>query len=96
MISNIGGESASVEEKADVDWSILRLYLRPFSDISPANGRMMLNNELEKCGERRIVRGTYCRPAAVRDVSVEFIAIKIALVQTRDSVYLCFYMHNSR
>ena len=73
---------------------ILLLYLRPFNDISPTNGRMMLNNELEKCGEKRITRGTYCRLAALRDVSVEFITIKIAVVHTRDSVYICFYMHN--
>jgi len=55
---------------------------------------MILNNEMEKCGEKRIVRGTDCRPVAVHDVSVEFITIKIAVVQTRDSVYLCFYMHD--
>jgi len=55
---------------------------------------MMLNNELEKCGEKRIVRGTYSRPATVHNVSVELITIKTAVVQTRDSVYLCFYMHN--
>ena len=54
----------------------------------------MLNNEMEECGEKRIVRGTYCRRAAVHDVSVVFITIKIAVVQTRDSVYLWFYMQN--
>jgi len=73
---------------------VFRLWLRPFNDISPKNGRMILNNEMEKCGEKRIVRGTDCRPVAVHDVSVEFITIKIAVVQTRDSVYLCFYMHD--
>jgi predicted metalloprotease len=92
-MSNVGGESASVEEKADVDWLILPLYLRPFNDISRTNGWVMLNNELEKCGEKRIVRRICCRPAAVHDVSVEFITIKAAVVQTRDSVYLCSYMH---
>jgi hypothetical protein len=94
MVSNVGGESALVEEKADVDWLILRLYLRPFNDTGRIYGRMMLSNELQKWGEKQIVRGTYCRPAAVRSVSVEFITIKTAVVHTRDSVYLSFYVHN--
>jgi hypothetical protein len=57
---------------------------------------MMLNNELKKCGEKMIVRGTrtYCRPAAMRDVSAKIIMIKTAVVRTQDSAYLCFNMHS--
>jgi hypothetical protein len=42
----------------------------------------MLNNELEKCGKKRLVQGPYRRQAAEHDVLSEIRRIKIAMMHT--------------
>lgn len=61
---------------------ILWLYLRLFNDIGLTHGRTMLNNELEKCGKKRLVQGPYRRQAAEHDVLSEIRRIKIAMMHT--------------